>query len=587
MHPVGLGAWLLAGALAQQAGVHEVVTVTASRLPAEAAAPRRTVVLEREEIARLPVASVQDLVAYVTGGGLVRRGPLGAQADLQLRGTTFEQAVVLVDGVRVNDPQTGHFNLDLPLDLDAVECIEVTLGPGSAVHGPDAFGGTVAITTGPPTGPRVRLGVGQHGLWSVQAALPLCAGAWLSVGSATHDGYRPDTELDARRATLGWSGRAGGWSLRTSLGAEAKRFGAWAYYSSRYPNQWEETDTGLLTFAATRPVGTATLTLRTGVRQHHDTFVLDRARPEWYQNRHRSRTAQGQAVLSGESAGVRWVAGAEGEGQELASSRLGDHRRDRFALFAEGGRSVGPLTVGAQVRADRMSGLGWEVSPGLGLELDLGRGATLAAHRGRSFRQPSFTDLYYDSPATIGNPALRPEQAWSDELLLRLPLSRTLVELSVFRRDARQLIDFLRGDDSVYRAANHARVVTQGAEWSLQLPSAGILGASRVWASWLRSEVNVDPSRSRYALAHPRWEAGASTRVTLPAGVTGDLTCRWRQPRTGGSWSLVDARLSRTLGHGLGVELTATNLFATRYQELDGIPMPGRWLALGLTWQGR
>ncbi|HPS79170.1 MAG TPA: TonB-dependent receptor [Thermoanaerobaculaceae bacterium] len=587
MHPAGLGAWLLASALAHKTQVHATVTVTASRLPAEAAAPRRTVVLEREEIARLPVGSVQELVAHVLGGGLVRRGPLGVQADLQLRGTTFEQAVVLVDGVRVNDPQTGHFTLDLPVDLEAVERIEVTLGPGSAVHGPGAFGGTVAIVTGPPAGPRVRLSGGQNGFWSGQAALPLGAGAWVSVGRTTHDGYRPDTDLEARRATLGWSSRAGAWSLRTSLGTEAKRFGAWAYYSSTYPNQWEKTDTGLLTVAASRPVGNATLTLRTGARQHHDTFVLDRTRPDWYQNRHRSRTAQGQAVLSGESAGVRWVAGVEGEGEALASSRLGDHRRDRFALFAEGGRSFGRLTVGGQARGDRMSGLGWEVSPGLGLELDLGGGATLSAHRGRSFRQPSFTDLYYESPATVGNPALRPEQAWSDELLLRLPVSRTLVELSVFQRDARHLIDFLRGDDGVYRAANHARVVTSGAEWSMQLPGADLLGASRIWASWLHSEVDVDPSRSRYALAHPKWEAGASTRVTLPAQVTGDLACRWRQPRTGGSYSLVDARLSRTLGRGLGVELTATNLFATRYLELDGIPMPGRWVVLGLTWQAR
>ncbi|MCU0293299.1 MAG: TonB-dependent receptor plug domain-containing protein [Thermoanaerobaculaceae bacterium] len=123
MHPVGLGAWLLAGALARQVHVHEVVTVTASRLPAEAAAPRRTVVLEREEIARLPVGSVHELVAHVVGAGLARRGPMGVQGDLQLRGSTFEQAVVLVDGVRLNDPQTGHFNLDLPLDLDAVERI--------------------------------------------------------------------------------------------------------------------------------------------------------------------------------------------------------------------------------------------------------------------------------------------------------------------------------------------------------------------------------------------------------------------------------------------------------------------------------
>ncbi|MGV8040396.1 MAG: TonB-dependent receptor [Thermoanaerobaculaceae bacterium] len=210
MNPVGLGALLLAGA-GQVPQVQETVTVTASRLPVEAAAPRRTVVLEREEIARLPVESVQELVAQLAGASLMRRGPLGAQADVMLRGATFEQVAVLVDGVRVNDPQTGHFNLDLAVDLDAVERIEVTLGPGSAVHGPDAFGGTVAITTAAPTALRARLGVGQHGLWQASAALPLGGGAWAAASRVSHDGYRPGTELDATRATLGWSGKAAGW----------------------------------------------------------------------------------------------------------------------------------------------------------------------------------------------------------------------------------------------------------------------------------------------------------------------------------------------------------------------------------------
>ncbi|HPW54388.1 MAG: TonB-dependent receptor [Thermoanaerobaculaceae bacterium] len=587
MHPFGLGALLLAGAAAQAPQVHESVIVTASRLPAEAAAPRRTVVLEREEIARLPVESVQELIALLAGVSLMRRGPLGAQADVMLRGATFEQVAVLVDGVRVNDPQTGHFNLDLAVDLEAVERVEVTLGPGSAVHGPDAFGGTIAITTAAPSALRARLGGGQHGLWQAGAALPVGGGAWVSASRVSHDGFRPHTELDATRASLGWSGKAAGWSLRTTFGGEDKQFGAWAYYSARYPDQWEETDTALWTFAASRPLGSTGLSVRAGARQHHDLFVLERARPDWYRNRHRSRSGSLQATLDGEAAGLRWVAGLEGEVQGLDSARLGDHRRERVAAFAEGSRRLGRVLLSAQLRGDRTSDWGWELDPGLGVEIELGRGVSCGLHRGRSFRQPSFTDLHYVSPATVGNPALRPEHAWSDEALLRVPVRWTLLELSVFRRDARDLIDYLRGDDGVYRAANHARVVTRGGEVSLALAPWRVLAATRVWASWLDSEVDVDPSRSRYALSHPRAEAGASTRAALPAGITADVSWRWRDPRTGPSYSLVDARLSRGLRGGFSLEVGASNLLGTRYEELDGILMPGRWVTASVAWHAK
>lgn len=587
MNPVGLGAMLLAGAAAQVPGVREMVTVTASRLPVEAAASRRTEWLDREEIARMPVASVHELLAHMTGVSLSRRGPLGAQSDATLRGATFEQVAVLVDGVRVNDPQTGHFHLDLPVDLDAVDRVEVTLGPGSAVHGPDAFGGTISITTGAPAGVRATVGGGQHGMWLGRAALPVGSGAWLSASRVRHNGYRRGTELDATRASLGWRGTAGGWAVRSSLGVEAKEFGAWGFYSARYPDQWEETQTILGTFSASRSVGSLGLAVRAGARQHRDLYVLDRTRPEWYRNRHRSRTTSLQAVLEGELAGVRWVVGAEGEVQGLRSSRLGDHERERLAFFAEGSRRVGKVLFGVQARGDRMSSQGWEFSPGVGVEADLGRGITFAAHRARSFRLPSFTDLHYDSPTTVGNPDLEPERAFSDELLLRVPAGKTFVQVSVFRRDARSLIDYLRDDNGVYRAANHARVVTAGGEASMVLPPWRVLGSTRIWASWLSSRLDEDPMRSRYALAHPRAEAGASTHLLLPAGVKAGVAWRWRDPRRGSAYSLVDSRLSRELGHGLVVEVSATNLFGTCYEEFDGIPMPRRWVSATLGWVGR
>jgi iron complex outermembrane receptor protein len=574
--------------LACCAAAQQLPTVTAtvevvdSRLPADSTPARRTVVLERADIAALPAHSVQELLALVAGVGVVRRGPLGVQADAQLRGATFEQVAVLVDGVRVNDPQTGHFNLDIPLPLEAVERIEVLLGPGSAVHGPGALGGVVAITTGAPSAPSASLTVGQHGLRSEGAAAPLGRGFWATVAHTSTAGFRHGTELDATQGAAGATASMGGWRLQWHASAEAKRFGAWAFYSTSYPDGREETDTTLLTFSAERALGSLTLLAHAGARQHHDLFVLDRTRPEWYTNRHRTRTGELQMVLRGGSGALAWAAGLEGERQLLASDRLGDHGRNRGALFVESAWHASSLTVSAQLRGDEGSGLDWELSPGLGFELELPHGFALSAHRGRSFRLPSFTDLYYDSPGTVGNPALRPERATSDELQLRGPAGPILLELAVFQRRASALIDFVRDDEGVHRAMNHPRVRTRGIELAGVLASVWKIERLRAGVTALSSDLEVDPQRSRYAVAHPRLEAALAGSVGLPFSVRADATWRVRRPQRGGAYGLLDLRGVRPLGRGLEVELEISNALDHHYQELPGVDMPGRWASLSI-----
>ena len=334
------------------------VEVVASRVP-EGGVDRRVLVLTREEIAQLPVTSVADLVAWLTGTGAGRRAGHGIQTDLGLRGATFEQVAVLVNGVRVNDPQTGHFHLDVPFPLAAVEKIAVLLGPGSSVHGPDAFGGVVEITTGPPPAATVRLAAGEHSLLDARVATPLGGRGWAAVSRTTSQGYRPDTEFAISRGALGWSGRAAGLDLRIDAAAEAKQFGAWAFYSQVFPNQRERTTAAVGTLVASRDLGGLALTVRAGARQHRDVFLLDRERPEWYRNRHRTRGGLVQATLAGRTGQVRWSAGVEAQRELIASSRLGNHDRDRTAVFAEAGWSRGRLSLSLQARADHVAGLGW------------------------------------------------------------------------------------------------------------------------------------------------------------------------------------------------------------------------------------
>lgn len=573
----------VAAAAPQASPWRDEITVTASRL-GDAAPGRRLLTLQRDEIAALPVRTVAELVAYLAGGGVVRRGTHGIQTDAQFRGSTFEQVAVLIDGVRVNDPQTGHFHLDIPIPLEVIERVDVLLGPGGAVHGPDAFGAVIALTTGHGGGAQLQLRGGEYGLGEgrATAAFP---GGWLAAHRSRCDGFAPNTDFSIAGGALGSGGQVGLWRWRATAAAEDKKFGAWAFYSQRFPMQYEEVGTATVTAVAHRPLGGATATVRTALRQHRDHFVLDRPRPQWYVNRHRSRGATAHATLTGATAGWHWAAGTEAGRETLRSTRLGNRDRSRFALFGEGSRRVGRFTGGVQLRWDHLQGQGWQSTVGAGGEWELADRWSAAAFWGQSFRLPSFTDRYYDSPTTVGREDLAPERGHTAELLLRGPAAGGWVEAAVFTRRARDLIDYVRDDDGLYRATNHAAVRTRGVELALQIPRLGPLTHLRGSVGYLHSQLDLDPARSRYALSQPRWEGTLSTAVALPWEVRAAVGVRARRPRDRGGYLLAEVRLERALSPALGMEVSVSNLFDRSVEEIPGVPLPGRWATLALSWR--
>ncbi len=139
-------AW--AGPAAAQDAVHEhvIVTAHAGEVPYQTLA-RTVVVLSRDDIRRLPVRSVAELLSYVSSVDVRSRGASGVQADFAIRGSTFGQTLILVDGFRINDAQSGHHNADIPVPVGEIERIEILLGPGSSLYGADAFGGIVNVIT--------------------------------------------------------------------------------------------------------------------------------------------------------------------------------------------------------------------------------------------------------------------------------------------------------------------------------------------------------------------------------------------------------------------------------------------------------
>jgi iron complex outermembrane receptor protein len=550
--------------------------VVASRIAGEpATSGRKEVILTREEIAALPVQTLQDVLAILPGLGLNRRGARGVQGDLNLRGGTFEQVAVLVNGIRVNNPQTGHHHLDLFLPAAAIERVEVLLGPGSAVHGPDAFGGAINIVTGPPPA-AAFLRLGSHHLTGGGLAGALGNGLWGAVEREVHTGFRDDTEAWVNQAAGGWSQRRGDAVYKLTVAAGERKLGAWSFYSSAFPNQREETGGELLTFSVRQPLGAVGLALALRLDRHRDLFVLDRARPEWYRNRHRTRGGLVDLVLSGELAGWGWAAGVEAARDEIDSSNLGRHHQVRSAAFLELARSSDTVSGGLQLRLDHHRSWGWVSAVAAGGSWQVADGWQLRMHYGESFRTPSFTELYYTSPATVGNPGLEPEQGWTGEI----GLDSDTWSLTLFQRRADPIIDYVLDDDQVWRADNLGRVTTRGVETGLLLPSAGPLQWQRISLVYLDSTIDVDTRRSAYALAHPRLEAAWTGALEIAPGWQAGWAVRMRDPSDGGSWSAVDLRVMHTMREQLSLSLAASNLFDRDITELHGIPLPGRWLSL-------
>ncbi len=595
---------LLTGALAEEGAPRasdkeEHVVVTGRRAPAAfSETARHVTVITREEIEAAPVQDLAALLEHVAALDVRQRGSRGVQADLSLRGSTFEQVLLLVDGVKVSDPQTGHHLMDLPVTLEDIERIEILGGPGSRLYGPNAFGGVVHVITRRPAGEELSLRgeLGSHGARRAHAAAGF-AGAGgthrLSAARSRADGERENTDFTIEN--IAWTSRweRGADALRLQAGHTDKRFGARDFYSARFPWQWEATKTSYASLSGERRREKSHAQLALSYRRHDDEFLLDRRDPGFYRNLHRSDVLSLEGQFSVATRLGTLALGGELGREELDSNSLGQRERDRSGLFVEQEITLGPraeLVVGAF--AHHTSDWGWELSPGAELGVRLGEGLRLYGSAGRAFRVPTYTELYYASPANIGNPELEPEEAWSYEGGLRFERGRYRGELTLFYRDAEQLIDWvLDPETDVWQATNLTAVETRGVELDSRFAFGGRralgvpLRALNVSYAYLDADKDAFGATSRYALQHLRHKAVATLRFGQPgAALTPSVTLRFEDRLTAASYLLVDARVAWRRGP-VELYLAGSNLGDRSYEELPGLVAPGRWVHGGVVYR--
>ena len=245
-----------AGAVADKMPEEELdeVTVTAARVETPLAQSARLVtVITKAQIEQAPVQSLQELLVYAAHIDVIQRGGHGVQADISIRGGSADQTAILLNGINLTNPHTGHYNLDLPVNLSDIERIEIIHGPSALIYGSGAFSGGINIITKKEIDARVYANAeaGMHNLWrgDVRGAAEIGRTRnSLSAGYQSSDGYIPHS--DYRMHNLLWQTR---WNARedayldVQLGYNNKHYGANTFYSAKFPNQYERTSAYMAT----------------------------------------------------------------------------------------------------------------------------------------------------------------------------------------------------------------------------------------------------------------------------------------------------------------------------------------------------
>ena len=574
--------------LSAQEAVHHFppVLVTASRLENSLVSEIRNLeVLTQSDIARLPVSTLPEIMQFIQGVDYQQRGWGGVQGDLSIRGCGFEQVLILLDGVRLNDPQTGHHNTDIPVSLNQIERIEVLRGHASSLYGPDAYGGVIHIITRQPESTASTLSVKGGSFKTLQAQFGQTL-RFRSLSATWHlehqqsAGYRPVTDynINTFTQTIRMAGKKH--SVRFTAGTVFKDFGANGYYAD-YPSR-EKTGAllGILNYYY-HPHQWLNWNVRTHARRHDDHFILDYAQPDWIENDHVSRAMGLETVLRFYATQKTEMAfGGEISGEALKSNSLGDHKQTRSGLFSEMVVQVLGGIVHGGFRLDHQSHWGFQTSPTLNIGFPLSGIVHWRSSMGRIYRAPTFTELYYQSPANIGNPDLVPEQGWNFETGLDIKTIKSAFHTTLFWRKERNRIDWIaeKPGDS-WNAVNLGRMNTPGISLSMEQDR----GSCWEWAlsyTYLYQTHRTLAAESKYQYRFLRHQMGLNISGQGPLLITHSwhLTLKKRDHEHP-VW-IFSVKFFRNFGKFRGF-LEGRNLFNTRYQEILHVPMPGRHFMAG------
>ena len=605
------------------------VEVSAQRAPVAFSQVARIVsVIGRDEIEAAPVQSIQELLEYALSVDVRQRGVHGVQADISVRGGSFDQTLILLNGINISDPQTGHHALNLPVSFKNIQRIEILEGPAARVFGPNAFSGAINIITSSEGTNSLKIDVagGQHKLADINVSGNLNTGSlnqFVAFNRMSSAGYIDNTDFKTWNAFYQNKLNTKPGTLEFQIGRTNKAFGANSFYTATYPNQFEETKT---TFASLKFETGTKIHLSPSVywRRHQDRFELFRNEPaSWYKGHNYHLTDVFGSNLNAWFASRfgKTAFGAEIRTENVWSNVLGEalttpiavpgesgqfftksYSRTTISYFAEHSIYLKKLTVSAGAMTNWISDLGfaWNVYPGLDASLVLTEHLKLYGSVNSSLRMPTFTDLFYSGPTNIGNPDLKPEKSLTLEGSLKLTLNGFAGHAGVYHRQGKDLIDWVRENETdKWQAKNLTRINSSGVEFS------GDFFPEKIWRRPVfitkmginYTYSNLDKGENNFFSNYVLDNLKQKLDLEINHKIWHKLKASWRasyQDRNGmrtktDSYEPFWLVNTRILWKTSSTEIyaMAANLFNTSYYDLGTIEQPGRWISIGINHQLR
>ena len=576
------------------------VVVLSSKLDLPFSKNFRTVnIISSEDIKNSPVTNVSDLLQEITGIDVRRRGVGGVQGDLYIRGGGFDQTLLLVDGMKMDDAQTGHHTLNMILPLYLIERVEIIKGPAARIFGQNAFNGAINIVTKEFEGEKrtVNLNLNELSYGSFeQKNISLSTKiigekikSLISYSGNRSDGYRHNTDFKKNNYFIKTSFNSNNSPVDVIASFTENKFGANGFYASpSATEQYEETQASLLGVSTTINSEKLSITPRLYWRRGQDEYIYIRDNPSVYRNLH--KTNKVSAELSGSyfsNAGVTGF-GLDLSTVNISSNNLGEHNRTTVNLFADHTFKLfdQKLVVSPGIALSYFSDMSFHSFPGIDLGYNVSSNFKLYSNIGKTYRIPTYTDLYYSDRTTVGNENLNPESATSTEFGLKYSTSNFKFSTALFNRNAKNIIDYVKqSEDDLWKAVNIGSLSTSGFEldmsyrfkssYSLSNDNSISIGYTNIKDDNYVSDINF----SKYSLNSLKHHFISKFNLIYIKNINHSVIYKYAERSDKSNYSVLDSKIM----YKKGLFIYLNNILDQVYSETNLVPMPGRSFLVGFS----
>ena len=596
--------------------------------------PSRVIsVISSRELQSAPIESVQDVLNSISQIDLRQRGNNDVQADISIRGGTFDQVLIMLNGINITNPQTGHHNLDLPISFDQIERVEILNGAGSQSFGANAYSGVINIITksSSENTATAKAIVGDFGLYNFGASANLVGRKQRHFIAVNHDqssGYTDNT--DFTRTSLYYNGK---YILDKSffqwqMSFADKAFGAQSFYTAKYPNQFEQTQTALASLKF-KSFGNVSTTSQVYWHLHSDRFELFRNNenaPSWYKNHnyHLTNVMGGNTKALFTSFLGNTTIGLDLRYEHIASNVLGEPTgEDTDAWFNPSGfynKEASRLNTSVSVEQSyKYKGFSTIVAlmvnnntaydkinfyPGVDLNYDFNNHLSAKASFNKSLRLPTFTDLYYAGPSNIGNPDLLPEESVNFDFGINYTVGILNLNLTSFNNFGTNNIDWVKKPDAdKWQPMNLTNVETYGIDASANIRLGNLQNNDffieniSIQYTYIDKQVDIEGYSSNYVNDYLKQKFVFGINHKIYQNFSANWKLRYQQ-RNGnymlwdadagkdiltpyGDYTMVDTRVNWN-SKGWQLFADVKNIFNVQYVDYGNVLQPGRWFSLGV-----